>query len=80
MKEDWHPRTYGRRELLQKIGGGIAGLGLASILAGKQPHFQPKIKNVISIFCYGGASHIDTFDPKPELLKRQGEAMTGVGD
>jgi hypothetical protein len=35
---------------------------------------------VISIFCYGGVSHIDTFDPKPELLRRQGEAMAGVGE
>ncbi|MGH9659086.1 MAG: DUF1501 domain-containing protein, partial [Bryobacteraceae bacterium] len=38
------------------------------------------VKAVISIFCYGGVSQVDTFDPKPELLKRQGETMTGVGD
>ena len=43
-------------------------------------HFEPKAKHIISIFCYGGPSQVDTFDPKPELLKRQGEAMTGVGD
>jgi hypothetical protein len=35
---------------------------------------------VISIFCYGGVSQVDTFDPKPVLLQRQGEVMTGVGE
>ncbi|MDX2154181.1 MAG: DUF1501 domain-containing protein [Bryobacteraceae bacterium] len=82
-----------RRQLLNKLGGGIAGLALAdtlhrqglaaarlSPLAAKQPHFPAKAKAVISIFCYGGISQIDSFDPKPELLKRQGEAMTGVGE
>jgi Protein of unknown function (DUF1501) len=86
-------RFYTRRQLLGRLGGGIAGVafqdllvrqGLASAapspLAPKPPHFPPKAKAVISIFCYGGVSHMDTFDPKPELQKRQGEAMTGVGD
>ena len=50
-----------------------------SPLAAKPQHFPAKAKNVISIFCYGGVSQVDTFDPKPELLKRQGEKMTGVG-
>src|SRR6185437_3048809 len=50
-----------------------------SPLASKAPHFAPKAKAVISVFCYGGVSQVDTFDPKPMLLKRQGEAMTGVG-
>ncbi len=31
------------------------------------PHFAPKAKSVIFLFMYGGPSHIDTFDPKPEL-------------
>ncbi len=38
-----------------------------------------KAKAVISIFCYGGVSQIDTFDPKPDLVKWQGEPMQGVG-
>src|SRR5947207_11103568 len=33
----------------------------------KKPHFTPKAKSVIFIFCYGGPSHIDTFDYKPKL-------------
>ena len=48
-------------------------------LAPKAPHLPAKAKAVISIFCYGGVSQVDTFDPKPLLLKCQGEAMTDVG-
>jgi hypothetical protein len=36
-------------------------------LAPKKPHFTPKAKSVIFIFCYGGPSHIDTFDYKPTM-------------
>src|SRR5437763_8982980 len=84
---------YSRRDLLTKLGGGIAGLGLADMLsrqgllaadrspmASKAPHFAAKAKAVISIFCYGGVSQVDTFDPKPLLFQRQGEVMTGVGE
>jgi Protein of unknown function (DUF1501) len=84
--------AYTRRELLQKLGGGVASLAFADLLAHEGllaapgpkhqlgTHFPAKAKYCISIFCYGGPSQIDIFDPKPELLKRQGEAMTGVGD
>src|SRR5262245_59046574 len=48
-------------------------------LAPKPQHFPAKAKAVISIFCYGGVSQIDTFDPKPDLLKWQGETMQNVG-
>ena len=37
-------------------------------MAPRKPHFAPKAKAVISIFCYGGPSHIDTFDYKPYLV------------
>jgi len=85
------PLCCSRRDLLGRLGGGIANLafldllnrsGLAaakSPLAAKPQHFPAKAKAIISIFCYGGVSQVDTFDPKPELLKRQGEQMTGVG-
>ena len=49
----------------------------ANPLAPKPPHFPAKAKAVISIFCYGGVSQVDTFDPKPDLVKWQGETMTG---
>lgn len=36
-------------------------------LAPRSPHFAPKAKRVIMVFCTGGTSHIDSFDPKPAL-------------
>jgi hypothetical protein len=47
-------------------------------LAPRAPHFPAKAKRVIFIFSNGGASHMDTFDYKPELFKADGK-MTGVG-
>jgi hypothetical protein len=84
-------RFLSRREMLSATGGGIASLAFSQLLAGagvnpaaplaaRPPHFPAKAKAVISIFCYGGVSHIDTFDPKPQLLARQGEALTGKGE
>ena len=79
--------AYTRRDLLNRLGGGLGTLGLAALLgrdnllaAGQGPHFPAKAKRVISIFCYGGPSQVDTFDPKPDLDKYAGQAMTGVGD
>ncbi len=44
-------------------------------LASKAPPFAPKAKHVIHIFLNGGCSHIDTFDPKPELDKYAGKEI-----
>jgi hypothetical protein len=86
-------RICSRRELLRRLGGGVGSLALYDLLARTEaraarldplapraPHFPGKAKAVISIFCYGGVSHVDTFDPKPLLLERQGEALTGKGE
>ncbi|MBI4903502.1 MAG: DUF1501 domain-containing protein [Acidobacteria bacterium] len=54
--------------------------GAVNPLAARQPHFPAKAKAVISIFCYGGVSQMDTFDPKEELYRRRGEALTGKGN
>ncbi|MGI8964850.1 MAG: DUF1501 domain-containing protein, partial [Limisphaerales bacterium] len=35
--------------------------------------FTPRAKRVMMIFCAGALSHIDTFDYKPELIKRTGQ-------
>ncbi len=43
----------------------------------KQPHFQPRARAMISMFMQGGPSHIDLFDPKPELDRRNGQSFTG---
>ena len=39
------------------------------------PHFAPKAKNVIWLFMVGGTSHMESFDPKPELNKHQGKTF-----
>jgi hypothetical protein len=43
------------------------------------PHFPPKAKRVIQIFCPGGVSHVDTFDYKPDLAKFNGQELSGKG-
>jgi len=44
-------------------------------LAPKAPHFPAKAKNVIFLFMTGGVSHVDSFDPKPELVKGHGKEI-----
>ena len=36
-------------------------------------HHAPKARRVVQLFMAGGASHIDLFDYKPELIKRHGQ-------
>ncbi|HUP80961.1 MAG TPA: DUF1501 domain-containing protein, partial [Pirellula sp.] len=36
-------------------------------------HFAARAKRVIFLFMDGGVSHVDSFDPKPELTKHHGE-------
>jgi hypothetical protein len=43
----------------------------------KQPTTQPQATAMISMFMQGGPSHIDLFDPKPELRKRHLQTFTG---
>ena len=45
--------------------------------AARPPHFSPKAKRVLVIFCSGACSHLDTWDYKPELIKRHGQPMPG---
>jgi hypothetical protein len=47
--------------------------GAANPLAPKFPHFAPKAKRVIYMFQAGAPSHLDLFDNKPELAKRNGQ-------
>ncbi len=57
----------------------VAADGLSKFvnpLAPKKPHFEPKAKSVIFIFCYGGPSHVDTFDYKPKLYPLDGKTIT----
>src|SRR6185295_8508701 len=79
-----------RREVLTSLGAGFGTLALRGMmgleasaaesrrnnpLAVRPPHFAAKAKSVIFLFMYGGPSHIDLFDPKPELTKWHGEPI-----
>ncbi|RBP42665.1 uncharacterized protein DUF1501 [Roseimicrobium gellanilyticum] len=46
-------------------------------LVPKRPVAQPKARAMISMFMQGGPSHIDLFDPKPELDKLDGKNFPG---
>jgi len=59
--------------------GAASSSAATSPLAPRAPHFKAKAKRVIFLFMNGGPSHVDTFDPKPALLKYAGtkpEALT----
>ena len=49
------------------------GVVPANPLAAKPPHFPARATRVIFLFMNGGPSHIDTFDPKPDLRKYDGQ-------
>src|SRR4051812_31029804 len=44
-------------------------------LAAHAPHFAAKAKRVIFLFMSGGPSHVDLFDPKPDLVRLAGEPI-----
>ncbi|QDT75916.1 DUF1501 domain-containing protein [Lacipirellula limnantheis] len=46
--------------------------------APRAPHFAPRAKNVLMIYCSGAISQLDTFDYKPELVRRDGQPMPGA--
>src|SRR3954469_12707754 len=43
----------------------------------KAPQFEPRATAMISLFQHGGPSHVDLFDPKPELTRRSGSDYPG---
>lgn len=81
-------RLFARRDLLRTAGGGIGMMALQSLLLGDQahagrqqasaakpPHFAPRAKRIIWLFMHGGPSHVDLFDPKPELARYAGKPL-----
>lgn len=66
-----------RRQLLQACLGTSAGLCLPQVLPAElaAPHHRPHAKHVIMLYMSGGYSHVDTFDPKPELTKRHDQSI-----
>jgi len=75
-----------RRHFLRDCQIGLGGMALASMTAGetlaaarpsplspRPPHFPAKAKNVIYLHMAGSPPHLDLFDYKPELVKRNGQ-------
>src|SRR6202171_3910403 len=87
------PSPITRREALCRMGAGFGMLSFASLIADtfafatespavspwmiQDPKFKPKAKHVIFLFMNGGASQVDTFDPKPMLEKSDGQPLPG---
>ena len=66
--------------LLASADSCVGGAPVASPFSPKKSHFAPRAKRVISLFMSGGVSHLDTFDPKPALMKYAGQPMDGKGE
>jgi len=80
-----------RRGLLAEMGMGFVGLALGAMLhrdgivradpihgwspSNGQPHFPARAKRVIWLMMRGGVSHLESFDPKPELTKNAGKTI-----
>lgn len=80
-----------RRQILRAAANGFGGLALSAMLTESatgdatrgtpgailpQPHFHAKAKHVIFCFMDGGVSHVDSFDPKPQLDRWDGRTFT----
>jgi hypothetical protein len=84
-----HAAFLSRRDLLRTTGTGLGMLALPALLqadegvappennplAVRSPHFVPRAKHIIHIYLNGGPSHVDTWDPKPELTKWNGKKL-----
>jgi hypothetical protein len=76
-----------RRHFFKKCSMGLGGVALSEMLATdvmgleapdnpllpKLPHFAPKAKRVIYLHLTGSPPHLDLWDHKPELVKRDGQ-------
>jgi hypothetical protein len=83
-------QQFSRRSALEAVGCGFGSIALAGLLnqpamaspinshpvtLGKKTKIPALAKRVIFIFMQGGPSHVDSFDYKPILEKRNGESI-----
>jgi hypothetical protein len=85
------PSPANRRTFLRHAGGGFGAIAAAWMLeqdrvsagsspiasTSRPPHFRPKATRVIYLFMHGGPSHLETFDPKPDLQRLAGRPLPG---
>src|SRR5687767_15840359 len=76
----FHSAAMSRRHLLKVGGLGLLGLNMPGLLraaaAKKGP--KPKAKSVIFLFQFGGPSHIDMFDRKPNAPEAYRGPLKGI--
>jgi hypothetical protein len=88
-------RQFDRREFLWQAGGGLGGIALACLLGQEglladgpnRPradlngglHHRARAKRIVQLFMSGAASQCDTFDYKPELIRRNGQPFNPGG-
>jgi hypothetical protein len=84
-----HLLTMTRRHFLRDCQIGLGGLALSLLMgertaadqpgtatnpmAPRPPHFAPRAKNIIYLHMAGSPPHLDLFDYKPELVRRNGQ-------
>ena len=89
MTDSATPLAASRRQFLSRSAAGLGGVAATWMLCNKSaasserrpqnplaarpPHHPPRAKSVIFLMMEGGPSQIDTFDPKPELDKVDGQ-------
>lgn len=68
--------------MLRLAGRGLGAVAASSMLEAavsplspKAPHAAPRAKAIIYLFMHGGVSHVDTWDPKPELARLDGQTL-----
>lgn len=84
------PPPIHRRRFLSGAGAGLGGIAWAHLLgsgslnaaatengsfAARRTHFPAKAKRVVWLSMHGGPSHVDLFDPKPELIRWAGKPL-----
>lgn len=77
--------TRSRRQFLAATGKGFgavaastllpSALGAENPLAPRKPHQPARAKAIIYLYMHGGVSHVDTWDPKPELTRLSGKTL-----
>jgi hypothetical protein len=79
-----------RRSFLWNCGGGLGGIALAYLLGQDRLlaqgenlngglHHRARARRVVQLFMSGAASQCDTFDYKPELIRRHGQPFDPGG-
>src|SRR4051794_24467443 len=83
------PTDPTRRDLLAWLATGLSGMAMADLLGRDRllaaaipgdatdppPHHPRRAARVVHIFLQGGLSQVDSFDHKPELIRRHGQPM-----